>query len=187
MTGRVRIIGGRWRRRVLPVPPDPGLRPTPDRVKETLFNWLGRDTEGARCLDLFAGTGSLGLEAASRGASSVVLVERSPDLARRLEDQARALGADNVTVVTADALAWLSRARDAFDLVLLDPPFDADLLGPACAALARTGLLAPGARVYLETRLAQDALPVPEDWEILRARRAGQVRYYLALARPGTG
>ena len=122
----MRIIAGRWRRRVLPVAGT--LRPTPGRVRETLFNWLGDDVDGARCLDLFAGTGALGLEAASRGAEVVVMVERELGVAAALENTARVLGVDNVEVVCADALAWRPLAGRCFDIVFLDPP-----LHRACA------------------------------------------------------
>jgi 16S rRNA (guanine(966)-N(2))-methyltransferase RsmD len=147
--GAVRIVGGRWRRSVLPVPAVPGLRPTPDRVRETLFNWLGQDLSGWRCVDAFAGSGALGLEAASRGAAPVWLFERDPRLVRNLQQQVQRLQADAVQVRQADALSALaSLAPQSQDLVLLDPPFDGPLFEPALAQAAR--LVPPGGWVYLE-------------------------------------
>ena len=187
--GHLRIIGGRFRGRRLPIPDQPGLRPTPNRVRETLFNWLAPVIEGARCLDPFAGTGALGLEAISRGAASVILIERSEPVARQLRANRDVLGATGVKVLQADALPWLAdadrrAALGAFDLVFLDPPFAAGLLAPACDLLARHGWLLPGARVYLETAVA-DGLPLlPSGWEVLRERTAGQVRFALAMAHP---
>jgi 16S rRNA (guanine966-N2)-methyltransferase len=188
--GRLRIIGGRFRGRRLPVPDEPGLRPTPDRVRETLFNWLTPVIEGARCLDPFAGSGALGLEAASRGAASVVLIERSEPAARRLRGAIHVLGACGVEVIHADALRWLDPppgrgGAGPFDLVFLDPPFAAGLLDRACQLLDRNHWLEPGSRVYLETAAAQGFPPLPDGWELIRDRRAGQVRFGLVLV--GTG
>jgi len=178
--GRLRIIGGRFRGRKIPVPEHPGLRPTGDRVRETLFNWLQPVIAGARCLDLFAGSGALGFEAASRGAGEVIMVERSERVAGLLRANARTLGASHVQVHMADALRWLTGAARPFDLVFLDPPFDQDLLGPSCALLSAGGWLAPAAYIYLETS-ADRALPeLPAGWSLLRDKRTGQVRYALA-------
>lgn len=188
--GRLRLIAGRFRGRRLPIPDQPGLRPTADRVRETLFNWLAPVIEGARCLDLFAGSGALGLEAASRGASWVVLIEQAEALARQLRSNVEVLGAgDRVRVVRTDALSWLAQtgsgaAGGPFDLVFLDPPFAAGLLAPACDLLERTGWLAPGARVYLETGARSSLPPLPDGWVLTRERTAGQVRFALALAHP---
>ena len=191
-SGRLRIIGGRFRGRRLPIPDQPGLRPTPDRIRETLFNWLAPVIDGARCLDPFAGTGALGLEAASRGAARVVLIERSEPVARQLRENAGVLRADNVQVVQADTLGWLAdperrTAFGPFDLVFLDPPFAAGLLAPACDLLACQGWLHPGARVYLETALTAGLPTLPDGWELIRDRTAGQVRYALAQIQPRTG
>jgi len=189
-TGRLRLIAGRFRGRRLPIADQPGLRPTADRVRETLFNWLAPVIEGARCLDLFAGSGALGLEAASRGASWVVLIEQAEALARQLRSHVEVLGAgDRVRVVRTDALSWLAQtgsgaAGGPFDLVFLDPPFAAGLLAPACDLLERTGWLAPGARVYLETGARSSLPPLPAGWVLTRERTAGQVRFALALAHP---
>lgn len=178
----MRIIAGQWRRRLLRVPDVEGLRPTPDRVRETLFNWLTGAVEGARCLDLYAGSGALGFEAASRGAAAVLLVERDQRAVGCMREQAAALGAEQIEVVQADACRWLEGEATPFDIVFLDPPFGGDDLGGLCAALERGGWLAPGALVYLESREAPESLDLPETWRILRRQKAGQVRYHLAAA-----
>ena len=156
----VRIIGGQWRRSKLPVADRPGLRPTPDRVRETLFNWLGQDLSGWRVLDAFAGSGALGFEAASRGAAEVWLLEQDPALAASLEATRKRLGGEAMHVLRADALAWMARATPAtFDLVLLDPPFGARL-SDAALKLALP-LLTPSGSIYLEAAEPVDALPEP--------------------------
>ncbi len=148
-TGEVRIIGGQWKRTRLPVPQLPGLRPTPDRVRETLFNWLGQDLTGWRCLDAFAGTGALGLEAASRGAASVQLVEQDAGLVARLGQLCQRLQAKAVQVRRGDGMAALQQCAPASqDLIFLDPPFESPLFQPALQAAARA--LAPKGFVYLE-------------------------------------
>ena len=147
--GEVRIIGGVWKRSKLPVADRPGLRPTPDRVRETLFNWLGPDLTGWRCLDAFAGSGALGFEAGSRGAAEVVLLERDRILAASLERTRERLQASQLRIETTDAIAWMARCAPAhFDLVLLDPPFDAQLFEPALQAASR--VVTTGGWVYLE-------------------------------------
>jgi 16S rRNA (guanine(966)-N(2))-methyltransferase RsmD len=177
---RVRIVGGDWKRTPLKVPDVAGLRPTPDRVRETLFNWLGQSLAGLRCLDAFAGTGALGLEAASRGAARVVLVERDKlALAGLRELLARLDTGGRVELVAADVFAEgerRARAGERFDLLFLDPPFGAGLAGPALARLAP--LLAPGGRVYVES---EAALAPPPGFEPLRSGRAGQVHYHLFI------
>jgi 16S rRNA (guanine(966)-N(2))-methyltransferase RsmD len=152
----VRIIGGAWKRSKLPVADRPGLRPTPDRVRETVFNWLGQSLEGWRCVDAFAGSGALGFEAASRGAAEVVLVERDPALVASLNAVRQRLGAANVRIERADALQWLARApARSVDLVFLDPPFDSDLLSAALAAAAT--IVGDGGFVYVEAPAAVEA------------------------------
>ena len=147
--GEVRIIGGQWKRTKLPVPDRPGLRPTPDRVRETLFNWLGQDLSGWRCLDAFAGSGALGFEAASRGAAEVLLLERDRELAARLTQSRERLKAQALRIECTDALGWMRRGTAArFELVFIDPPFDAQLFDAALAAAAP--LVVPGGFVYLE-------------------------------------
>jgi 16S rRNA (guanine966-N2)-methyltransferase len=175
MTNEVRIIGGQWKRSKLPVTDRPGLRPTPDRVRETLFNWLGADLSGWRVLDAFAGSGALGFEAASRGAAEVVLVEVDAALVRSLAGVKARLKADTVQAFAADALAWLRRcAPRRFELVLLDPPFDADLFDTALAAAAP--VITPGGFIYLEAPREVDA---PPGLARHRHLRAGAVHAHL--------
>ncbi|MBL8323481.1 MAG: 16S rRNA (guanine(966)-N(2))-methyltransferase RsmD [Rubrivivax sp.] len=181
--GEVRLIGGLWKRSKLPVPARPGLRPTPDRVRETLFNWLGQDLTGWRVLDAFAGSGALGFEAASRGAAEVTLLERDPVIARGLQASKQRLNGTMLTILCADALAWMSRAAPGrFDLVLLDPPFDA-ALGARAADLAAP-LVAPTGLLYVEGREA--LAPIPAGFEPRRSLRAGAVHAQL-LCRGGHG
>ncbi|MFG6449019.1 16S rRNA (guanine(966)-N(2))-methyltransferase RsmD [Roseateles sp. BYS180W] len=181
----VRIIGGQWKRSKLPVADRPGLRPTPDRVRETLFNWLGQDLSGWRVLDAFAGSGALGFEAASRGASEVLLLERDPQLAVSLRQSQRRLqgsAAPTLRVECVDALKWMGRtAPESFDLVLLDPPFAADLFEAALRAAAP--LLRPDGLVYVESPapVALDAALGLSPW---REGRAGAVHHVL-LRRAG--
>jgi 16S rRNA (guanine(966)-N(2))-methyltransferase RsmD len=178
----VRIVGGRWRRRLLPVPDLPGLRPTPDRVRETLFNWLGQELPGWAVLDAFAGTGALGFEAASRGAAPVRLLEREPRLVAGLAASKAKLGADAVEVTQADALSWMRRAPAQFDLVLLDPPFDAGLSESALDAAL--GCAVPGGWIYLEApaRIEDASLPA-RGLELHRHLRAGHVHAHLMRRR----
>jgi 16S rRNA (guanine966-N2)-methyltransferase len=176
---QVRIIGGSHRSRRVGFPELEGLRPTGDRVRETLFNWLLPVLPGAACLDLFAGSGVLGFEAASRGAGRVVLVERAPPALLRLRENARLLELPQVEVVAADALEWLRGPPQLFDLVFLDPPFAAGLLDRCCLALHQGGWLKPGARVYLEWDAGQEAPQPPTGWSPLREKRAGQVAFAL--------
>jgi len=182
----VRIIGGSWKRSKLPVADRPGLRPTPDRVRETLFNWLGQDLSGWRCLDAFAGSGALGFEAASRGAAEAVLLERDPALVALLSAAKARLGAEAIRIERGDALQWMARApADGFELVLLDPPFDSSVALPAMAAAAR--IVTPGGFVYVEAPTAIAGEPVAaaglEPW---RAGRAGNVHFHL-FRRPPAG
>lgn len=172
---RLRIIGGQWRSRVLRFPDSKGLRPTPDRVRETLFNWLGQRLEGLSCLDLFAGSGALGFEARSRGASRVVLVERDRNVVSQLRRTAQDLGESVVEIVQADALGWLARDPSRYDVVFVDPPYAAQLLQPALAAL--DGHLHAGARVYVES--STPVVAPPGRWDVLKAGRAGAVHFAL--------
>ena len=175
----VRLIGGEWKRSKLPVADRPGLRPTPDRVRETLFNWLGQDLSGWRCLDAFAGSGALGFEAASRGAASVVLLERDPQLARALQAVRERLKAEQVRIECSDALNWMARsAPAAFDLVFVDPPFDAGLSLPALAAARR--VVAGGGFVYLEAGAPLSAeAATSAGVSVYRQGRAGAVHFHL--------
>jgi 16S rRNA (guanine966-N2)-methyltransferase len=179
----VRIIAGRWRGRRLSFPAIPGLRPSPDRVRETLFNWLQGPIVEARCLDLFAGSGVLGFEALSRGASEAVLVERDGEAVKALQASAEALGAPRPAIVAADAFAFLKGPARPFDVVFLDPPFAAGWLPELCTLLEERGWLAPRARVYLESAASEPAVPLPAAWEMLRETRAGEVRAVLARRR----
>ena len=178
----MRLIGGRWRGRRLPVVDAPGLRPSPDRLRETLFNWLAPWLPGAHCLDLFAGSGALGLEAASRGAASVTLVERHPAAQASLLDSIRRLEADErVSVVRGEALEVLQRLERRWDIVFIDPPF-AD--GGQTDVLARLlpARLAADARVHVESA-ANDATPLPDGFEVLRDKRFGDARARLLATR----
>jgi 16S rRNA (guanine966-N2)-methyltransferase len=177
--GQLRIIGGQWRSRRLTVPSLPGLRPTPDRVRETLFNWLAPHLEGAWCLDLFAGTGVLGLEALSRGAAGAVLVDREPAAVVALQGHTQRLQAAGAEVLLSDALSFLARPPPrSFDVVFLDPPYQAGLL-PACLDALQRGWLQPQARVYIESA-ADDRPTLPAGLCWLKTGRTGQVGYHLA-------
>jgi len=172
----VRIVGGLWRSRILEFPDAADLRPSPDRVRETLFNWLGRDLTGMVCLDLFAGSGALGFEALSRGAASVIMVEKNPVVLRALRDNAAKLGATGLTVVRGDALEFARGAHSRFDVVFVDPPYR---LGLQVAALdLLRGLLALGGRVYVEGNAVFEP---PRGWAILRRARAGNVHFHLLV------
>ena len=170
----LRVIGGKYRSRLLRVPERPGLRPTPDRVRETLFNWLGQDLSGLACLDLFAGSGALGFEAASRGATRVVLVEKDRAAVAELERNRAALDATQVSIVSGDATAYLARERGRFDVVFLDPPFRQNAVPAILGVLPPR--LEPDARVYVESDVPVE---VVAPWTELRRARAGQVSYQL--------
>ena len=170
----VRIIGGRFRSRVLHFPAVPGLRPTADRVRETLFNWIGQDLSGKVCLDLFAGSGAMGLEAASRGAARVVMVERERAAFAALQENTAKLGAPNVATVRQDALEFLVGDRERYDLIFLDPPFGSGLISRLLGLAAKR--LKEEAKVYLECG-SPPALPT--GWSIWRQGRAGRVHYQL--------
>ncbi len=179
-SGQVRIIGGVWRRRLLPVPALPGLRPSPDRVRETLFNWLAPRLSGARCLDLFAGSGALGFEALSRGAAATTFVERDPRAAAVLTASARTLAASGADIVQGEALEVLATLpRAAFDIIFLDPPYASDLVLEALTGALGHGILAPGGWFYLETQgPARPDLPPTLRWH--KSARAGAVAFGLA-------
>jgi 16S rRNA (guanine966-N2)-methyltransferase len=175
----VRLIGGQWKRSKLPVADAPGLRPTPDRVRETLFNWLGQDLSGWRCLDAFAGSGALGFEAASRGADQVVLLERDRRLAASLNDSKLRLKAEQLRIEATDAMTWMARCAPAsFELVFIDPPFDAELVEPALALACR--VVVPDGFIYVEA--GQPLQPEPLAALGLkphRQARAGAVHFQL--------
>jgi 16S rRNA (guanine966-N2)-methyltransferase len=181
-SGRLRIVAGKWRSRLLPVADLPGLRPTAERIRETLFNWLANSIDGKCCLDLFAGTGALGFEALSRGAGQVVFVESSDRAVRVLQESASTLGVSGARILNEDALAYLSGESQPFDIVFLDPPFAADLLEELCKLLHDGNWLADGARIYLEQDRGRPLPELPDDWTILKDKTAGQVRYALVAA-----
>jgi len=180
----VRIIGGGWRGRRVSFPDIPGLRPTPDRVRETLFNWLQPTIVGARCLDLFAGSGALGLEALSRGAKELVFVEQAVAAARALQEQLIRFGADRkAQVVEMGATRYLRSAAQPFDIVFLDPPFGRDALAEYVPMLDATNWLNMGGLVYLENEKNAGVPELPSRWELLKSKSAGEVGYHLARVR----
>jgi len=180
LPGRLRIVAGNWRSRLLEIADVPGLRPTSERVRETLFNWLAPRIEGARCLDLFAGTGALGLEALSRHAAECVFVENSSSAVHVLERNVKTLDAGGATIIEGDAKSFLGSASPhSFDIIFLDPPFSADLLDELCRLVAESGVLAADARVYLEQDRAQQPPELPPGWNVFREKTTGQVRYSL--------
>ncbi|MCB1908151.1 MAG: 16S rRNA (guanine(966)-N(2))-methyltransferase RsmD [Rhodocyclaceae bacterium] len=177
---RVRIVGGQWRSRLLPVASVPGLRPTPDRVRETVFNWLGQDLSGWRVLDLFAGSGVLGFEAASRGAASVLMVEQDPRAIRSLACSAKTLSASCVEMYRGDALKFASACERSFDLVFVDPPYGKGLVDRIAGHLDR--LLVADGWLYVE---AERPLVDLGTWTTVRSGRAGQVYFQLLRGAPG--
>jgi 16S rRNA (guanine966-N2)-methyltransferase len=184
-TNRLRIVGGTWRSRLVRFPDAAGLRPTPDRVRETLFNWLGQRLEGLTCIDLFAGSGALGFEAASRGAARVVLVESDRRVCEQLRRSAAELGAgDRVEIVQADAMAWLARPGGSYDVAFVDPPYASGLAGAALEALGPR--MRPGARAYVESATALGEPPA--GWVRTKEGAAGAVRFALyAFEGPSAG
>jgi 16S rRNA (guanine966-N2)-methyltransferase len=175
---RLRIIGGRWRGTRIDFPRVEAIRPSPDRVRETLFNWLQPVTPGSTCLDLFAGSGALGLEALSRGAAHVTFVDREPKVGRHLSETLERLSCRDADVHVANALSFLGRPPRQYDIVFLDPPFASDLLERSCERLA-AGWLAPGAHVYLENPADRPLPGLPAGWIVHRTKQAGQVGYHL--------
>ena len=187
--GEVRIIGGQWRGRKLHFPATVGLRPTPNRIRETLFNWLTPYLTDAHCLDLFAGSGALGFEALSRYAQSVSFIEQSSLLVSYLKAQLKQLSAENRAQVYQaqfpfGATQVFKPKKPQFNIVFLDPPFHQNLLSLACTWLVKEGLLAPGSMIYMEAEASQKKLLLPENWEILHAKTAGQVHYALIKSNP---
>ncbi|TDT43976.1 16S rRNA m(2)G-966 methyltransferase [Halospina denitrificans] len=180
-TGRVRIIAGDWRRRSLEFPAVDDVRPTPDRVRETVFNWVAPVLPGSRCLDLFAGSGALGLEALSRGAGKATFVDQSRALMKALRANLATLDAGNADVVEADVMAFLGRENggDAMDLVFLDPPFRAGFVEPVCDRLAAEAWVKTGSLVYIEHESDLPEPQLPPGWALSRRKTAGQVCYSL--------
>ena len=178
--GTVRIIGGKWRGTRLSVGDLPGLRPSGDRIRETLFNWLQPHIQGARCVDLFAGSGVLGLEAASRGAAEVVLVEKSRQAAVNIREGLKRLNPDHVEVIEADAINWLSTCgSESIDIVFIDPPFGSDLETCALELLTVGDYVVPGGFAYVETDCKTPAMALTSGWEVVKEKALGEVRMQL--------
>ena len=178
-SGQIRIIGGQWRGRKLPVPDSPGLRPTTDRVRETLFNWLAPSMVDARCLDCFAGSGALGLEALSRYAASTTLLEMERHVAQQLQKNLATLKAEHGKVVNTNTLTYLNPSGTPHDVVFVDPPFRKGLLEETLNLLEVNGWLADGALIYVESEVENGLPPVPANWSLHREKIAGQVAYRL--------
>ena len=176
----LRIIGGEWRGRKLRFPPVRAIRPTPDRVRETVFNWLQGVTPASRCLDLYAGSGALGLEALSRGAREVVFVDVEPAVARHISGTLHELGCDRGRVVRADVASYLAQPASPFDVIFLDPPFAEPVLPEVCRRIEAGGWLKAGGLAYLEAPAAAGEPELPPGWTLLKSRRAGEVGYHLA-------
>jgi 16S rRNA (guanine966-N2)-methyltransferase len=175
----LRIIAGRWRGRRIAFARSADIRPTPDRVRETLFNWLQPNIAGSRCLDLYAGSGALGLEALSRGAATVLFVDASTAAARHIEKALASMGCESGRVIRSDATSFLRREREAFDIIFLDPPYATEHLATDCRLIEDRGLLMPGGLIYLEGP-ADCAMPdLPIGWTLVRSKRAGEVGYHL--------
>lgn len=180
--GHIRIIAGQWRGRKLPVQDLQGLRPTTDRVKETLFNWLAADIRGSRCLDLFAGSGSLGFESLSRGSRETWMLEKSPLAARQLKENVTRLNAgEHARVIQADCVNFLNDRGEPFDIVFIDPPFRQDLVAEVCRRLENNGWLANEALIYIEHESELASLSLPANWQPYKRKQAGQVCYQLLL------
>ncbi|HDX8823314.1 16S rRNA (guanine(966)-N(2))-methyltransferase [Klebsiella michiganensis] len=178
-SGQIRIIGGQWRGRKLPVPESQGLRPTTDRVRETLFNWLAPSIVDANCLDCFAGSGALGLEALSRYASSATLLEMERGVAQQLQKNLATLKASNAKVVNTNTLAFLAQAGTPHHIVFVDPPFRKGLLEETLKLLENNGWLSDEALIYIESEVENGLPPVPMNWHVYREKVAGQVAYRL--------
>ncbi|OCL19169.1 16S rRNA (guanine(966)-N(2))-methyltransferase RsmD [Gilliamella sp. wkB171] len=183
MNGSIRIIGGKWRGRKLPVLNKQGLRPTTDRVKETLYNWLMPVIHSSECLDCFSGSGSLGFEAASRGAQSVTLLEKDKQTAQLLIKNTQLLASTAIDVYPTDTLQWLNRsAYKQFDIVFIDPPFHQALVAKTISQLEENGWLKPSAYIYIETEINYNVMnDIPCNWYLHREKTAGQVHSYLFI------
>jgi len=178
--GRIRIIGGQWRSRKISFLEAPGLRPTGDRIRETLFNWLGININGAHCLDLYAGSGILGLEALSRGASTCTALENNPTVVKQLHANCNELGAD-LSIINADSIKFLQHKNSGrvFDIVFIDPPFSKTLHTESCALLESNGWLAYDALIYCELPAKENLFATPSSWLIKKDKIASGVRYML--------
>ncbi len=177
--GKIKIIGGNWRGRTIPVLDVDGLRPTPARVRETLFNWLQMEIEGSVCLDLFAGSGALGLEAVSRGALEVIQIENNPQICLQLQKNITHFQAKHINVIQQDVLNYLSTPQKSFDLIFLDPPFHKNLVQKTCELLEQNRWLKPYAKIYIETEKNLTLNQLSMDWKLLKEKTAGDVTYRL--------
>ncbi|WP_019616423.1 16S rRNA (guanine(966)-N(2))-methyltransferase RsmD [Psychromonas ossibalaenae] len=178
--GFIRIISGKWRGKKLPVKDKEGLRPTTDRTKETLFNWLMHDIRDAQCLDCFSGSGSLAFEALSRYAANTTLLERDKQVALQLRNNLHTLKVDNAVIIETDSISYLQQAaKQQFDIVFIDPPFNKDLVQPCCQALEVNNYLTEQALIYIEMEIQQSALELPDSWKLLKEKSTGQVSYRL--------
>lgn len=178
----VRIIGGKWRGRKIFFPNIQGLRPSPDRVRETLFNWLSPYLQDSVCLDLYAGSGVLGFEALSRGAQKVIFVDTSYEVIRQLHEDKNILHCDTLEIYHQSAMDFFCHAKEQFDIIFLDPPFAQNLIEPTCQALAQSNLLKSKAFIYIEMESNKNILTLPANWEIVKQKKAGQVKYFLVKA-----
>ncbi len=182
---QLRIIGGEWRGRKLPFTTSAGLRPTPDQVRETLFNWLQPIIAGAHCIDLYSGSGALGFEAISRGAASVIMLDNQNHVTRQLHDNALTLKCRQATIVNQSALNYLAHpASHTLHIAFIDPPYQKGMVEPSCRLLEENNWLAPGAMIYLEAEKELSTLPVPDNWEILRSKKSGHLRFHLLQRHP---
>jgi len=186
-SNQLRIIGGQWRGRKLDFADGEGLRPTMDRVRETVFNWLQGEIVDARCLDLFSGSGAMGLEALSRYAGEVVMIDKNPRAMAMIDKNLALLGAKNARVLQMDARDFLAQAATleadkTYDIVFLDPPFNKQLVAPFCDLLAQSNCLSKQASIYIEMENNTMLPKLPEAWEVIRQKKAGQLAYYLVIA-----
>lgn len=177
--GQIRIIGGRWRSRIIDIANESALRPTPNRVRETVFNWLSPWLSGSTCLDLSAGTGILCFEALSRSAAAVVMVDNSIEAIKMINRNIEKLAADSATVVHQDAIAFLQGEPKEYDIIFLDPPFRSDLISQCASLIDQKGWLKMNGLVYIEAPSTMITLPVPDQWQLLKSKQAGQVGYHL--------
>jgi len=184
---KLRIIGGQWRGRKLSFADGEGLRPTMDRVRETLFNWLQGEIAGAYCLDMFSGSGALGFEALSRYAAQVVMIDKNPQAVRAIRSNLSLLGTDKAQLLQMDARAYLNslisnpEVYKKFDIVFLDPPFNQDLVSPFCRLLAQADCLSEQASIYIELEKKTSLPELPENWRVAKEKKAGQLAYYLIV------
>ena len=179
-TGFIRLISGKWRGKKLPVKNKEGLRPTTDRTKETLFNWLMHDIRDSNCLDCFSGSGSLAFEALSRFANKALLLERDKQVATQLKENLTILKADNGIILETDSIDYLQKkANQQFDIVFVDPPFNKGLITPCCQALEKNNYLMPQALIYIEMEIQLTDIDLPTNWQLLKEKKTGQVSYQL--------